>query len=623
MNKLIFSLLLTYSTSALAADWDTYHSVPADAGEGYQWQLHSQSDDFNYEAPAVGKSDAFFSRWREGFINGWIGPGPTEFYAANSQVTEGMLVLTASRKPGTTDRYHTGIIHSPTTLSYPVYLEARVKGMNMNLTNAFWLLSPDSTQEIDIAELYGSDDPNEVWFDERVHISHHVFIREPFQDYQPLDLESWHTDGNGTRWREAFHTFGVYWRDPWTLEYYIDGALVRTVQGVDIIDPNGFTGGQGLNKPMQITFDVEYQEWREEQNTLPPTDDQLLDENRNRFFVDWIRIYQPVDANGNSSHYSVSKELAHFSSTGKVGSAVSGDNSLGFSINGDNINFNTLGDYADYQVVLERDGFYRLDLLAASPATGVIGADITINDHFVGHIAMENTGGWETYRVFSTQEPIQLTAGTHTIRIQSAGADIWQWNGDQFSLVRINESTATPTPTPTSSPTATPTPTPTPSPTPTATPTPTPTPSPTPTPTPSPTPTPVAKTIVIEAEQFTATGGSYQGFKTYSVNGKGGINWNQRGDWADYSITVAAPGTYVLHAYTGTPIANTGLKMTVNGQVKAQIAITNNGNWDQFILNTSPSFQLSAGTHTVRILSNGTSANTWEWNADRFELVPQ
>ena len=125
-----------------------------------------------------------------------------------------------------------------------------------------WMLSPDDTQEIDIIEAYGGDRDGGGYGADRLHLSHHIFIRQPFKDYQPKDLGSWYKDDKGTLWRDDFHRVGVFWKDPFTLEYYVDGELVRTVSGKDIIDPNNYTGGTGLVKDMDIIINMEDQSWR-------------------------------------------------------------------------------------------------------------------------------------------------------------------------------------------------------------------------------------------------------------------------------------------------------------------------------------------------------------------------
>jgi len=296
---LVSILMLTLLNIALAQDWSNI-PVPVNPGAGNDWQLLPMSDDFNYEAPADNKGTQFLDKWDDWYHNAWTGPGLTLWDRGHSYVADSQLIIYASRAPNTTDRVNIGIIHSREQVRYPVYIEARSKIMNAVLASNVWMLSSDDTQEIDIQEAYGSSysenaQQDQTWFAERMHISHHVFIRDPFQDYQPTDPGSWYR--NGTLWREDFHRYGVFWRDPWHLEYYIDGQLVRTVSGPQIIDPLGYTSGTGLNKPMDIIIDAEDHGWRSN-NGITPTDNELSNREDHTYKVDWIRIYQLVDSTG-------------------------------------------------------------------------------------------------------------------------------------------------------------------------------------------------------------------------------------------------------------------------------------------------------------------------------------
>nr|QPI70197.1 AgaA [Marinimicrobium sp.] len=430
--------------ASTAADWDGL-AVPADPGAGNTWELvDAVSDDFNYSAPGDDKGQAFYERWSEGFINSWQGPGLTDYHDPNSSVTEGNLVIEATRKPDT-DEVYTGAIHSKTSVQYPVYVEARVKIMDQVLANAVWMLSADSTEEIDIVEAYGSSRPDQTWFAERMHLSHHVFIRDPFQDYQPKDEGSWYTDGR--LWREQFSRVGVYWRDPWHLEYYIDGELVRTVSGEEIIDPEGYTNGTGLSKQMQIIVDAEDQDWRSD-NGIMATDEELSDPDKNRFYVDWIRVYKPAsmtpdasdDDTASNTGATVTTDFDAFFATGKDGEPVADDSVEGFNPAADGkINYNTLGDWGDYSLTVPEDGDYRVEVNVASPTQSGLAANVMIDETDVGQIAITTTGGWETYETFSLDTPVTLTAGTHTVRIQSAGSATWQWNGNLIRLVQLGE----------------------------------------------------------------------------------------------------------------------------------------------------------------------------------------
>lgn len=293
--SLVLSVLAVLSLSIHAQDWNGI-PVPANAGNGKVWQLQSDfSDSFNYTSSDTNRPAAFTNKWVDTYHNAWTGPGLTQWNKPQAWHNGSHLAIQAQRAPD--NKVYCGIISSKKTVRYPVYLECRAKIMDQVLANAFWLLSRDDTQEIDVMEGYGSSRPDQTWFAERMHLSHHVFIRPPnFQDYQPSDPGSWHYAG-GRVWRGDFHRYGCYWKDPWTLEYYIDGVKVRTVSGRDIIDPNNFTNGTGLNKPMTIIIDAENQtDWRP-----GPTDAELADDSKNIFWVDWVRVYKPVNGNGGNN----------------------------------------------------------------------------------------------------------------------------------------------------------------------------------------------------------------------------------------------------------------------------------------------------------------------------------
>jgi hypothetical protein len=200
---------------------------------------------------------------------------------------------------------------------YPVYMEAKVQLSGAFLANDVWLLSADETQEIDFLETYPSEDTALAWFDQRIHISNHVFIRSPFQDYQPKDEEevfgTWYWEEDRETWRGDWVTVGVYWRDPWHLEYYVNGKWVRTMdkksysykdhtgeivehtREFNVIDKYNYTNGTGLNKPMHIIINMEQQQWHSDANRFPPREDLEDANNKNIMWVDWIRLYKAVE----------------------------------------------------------------------------------------------------------------------------------------------------------------------------------------------------------------------------------------------------------------------------------------------------------------------------------------
>lgn len=308
-----FLLLLLFGTIAncFAQDWKDF-PVPADAGEGREWVLQDNvSDDFNYDFAPTSNEATIGNKWTNFYHNGWTGPQPTVWKRDHIYVEDGKMKVKASRTEGETVNVNSegtnytlkttnlGCATSTKRVKYPVYIETYVKITKSVLASDVWLLSPDDTQEIDICEAYGSDRYTNEWFsNNRLHLSHHVFIRNPFQDWQPSDEGSFYTDGS-TVWSDGYHRIGVYWKDPWNLEYYVDGQLVRTRSGKNQIDPNDYTNGTGLNKPMDIIINTEDQTWRAVQG-LTPTDEELQNTENTTFNVDWVRVYKPVNQSSSS-----------------------------------------------------------------------------------------------------------------------------------------------------------------------------------------------------------------------------------------------------------------------------------------------------------------------------------
>ncbi|WP_010179387.1 LamG domain-containing protein [Aquimarina agarilytica] len=291
MNKTItFTLLFLINNLLFSQDWKNI-DVPVKLDEGYKWKLHPQSDDFNYQALGNSKNLTFKNRWVDSFHNPWKGPGLTEWNENFSEISDGYLKIKAGQKKGS-KKINTGCITSKVRIKYPVFVESKVKISNSSLSCAVWMLSPDDTQEIDIIEAYGSDNQNNEWYSKRIHLSHHMFKRSPFEDYQPTDDDSWYFS-NGTTWHEKWVRVGIYWKDPFTLEYYIDGEKVRVVEGMDVIDPNNYSETKGIYKEMDIIINAEDQTWRAS-NGLTPSKKELKDIEKNTFLVDWIRIYKPV-----------------------------------------------------------------------------------------------------------------------------------------------------------------------------------------------------------------------------------------------------------------------------------------------------------------------------------------
>nr|AXP07831.1 beta-agarase [uncultured bacterium] len=307
----IFISFISVSANAQKHEWDKF-PLPIIDDNNKEWKLNPQSDDFNYEFKAVNRLSEFAGKWRNYYPSRWTGPAPTVWQHDHAEVSGGFLRITTTR-PVNVETKHTvsgnvtkelnatysGCISSLALVRYPVYVEAMAKISNSTMASDVWMLSPDATQEIDIIEAYGGDRINgenarKFYGPDRIHLSHHIFIRKPFCDYQPQDPSTWYKDGKGTIWRNNFHRVGVYWKDAYHLEYYIDGKPVRKVEGKEIIDPKNYSDNSGLVKGMNIIINMEDQSWRAIAG-MSPSAEELKDANNSTFVVDWIRVYDLVD----------------------------------------------------------------------------------------------------------------------------------------------------------------------------------------------------------------------------------------------------------------------------------------------------------------------------------------
>ncbi|MGL1885149.1 MAG: Ig-like domain-containing protein, partial [Reichenbachiella sp.] len=133
-------------------------------------------------------------------------------------------------------------------------------------------------------------------------------------------------------------------------------------------------------------------------------------------------------------------------------------------------------------------------------------------------------------------------------------------------------------------------------------------------------------TLTIELENFISTGGTAlnsdnsTGFMTYTGAGITGINYNQGGDWGEYTINVTTPGLYEAKLSFASPNTGIAVEVSVDGTSILDDALTNTGDWGVFQDATlSTDLTLTSGSHTIKVEGSGT--NAWQWNGDNIILT--
>lgn len=132
--------------------------------------------------------------------------------------------------------------------------------------------------------------------------------------------------------------------------------------------------------------------------------------------------------------------------------------------------------------------------------------------------------------------------------------------------------------------------------------------------------------LVIEAEDFKATDGTFDdsfvpegpGFGVKASGNR--INYVNAGDWASYDINVAVSGAYAIEYLISTPSANAQIQFMVDGTLVATTNVPNNGQWEDYTPLSGGTINLTAGSHTIRIVASG--SNSWQWNLDKIKLSP-
>lgn len=300
MNKfLTLTTGLLTCLSAQAADWDNI-PIPANAGSGYNWQLQNNySDSFNY----TGKPSSFTNKWNDTYFNGWLGPGLTEWSSNKSWVSDGNLIIEAGRKAGT-NKVHAGVVTSKTKVNYPIFLEARIKVSNLELSSNFWLLSDTDEREIDVLEVYGG--ASQTWFAKNMSTNFHVFFRDHQNNSIISDFndQTHNSAPNNGYWRDGFHRFGVYWKSPTEVTFYIDGVQTPDGSWAQVVmKDKDYTGAildksqYNMDQSAYIIIDTEDHEWRSNAGHVA-SDANLADPSKNKMYVDWIRVYKPVASGG-------------------------------------------------------------------------------------------------------------------------------------------------------------------------------------------------------------------------------------------------------------------------------------------------------------------------------------
>ena len=344
MKKRVFQLTAIASLFAFTTNAQRIYefegiAVPVAPDPGFEWKLQDDfSDDFNY-ADGLGKqSPLFTSKWDDVYNpdRDFKGPGETYWTTENSVINAATDRLEIRATPRTLDGsgnvtgVNCGVVSSKTKVKFPIFMEANIKVANVENSSNFWMLDEGGFNEIDVLEVYGGSADD--FFSQQMSTNFHIFNRQgpngPINvdnTYQAFfqtnrDIPNYQTSNTGF-WRDDFHRFGVYWKSPNEISFFIDGEPAKNgnhfVEGrlASLLDgsyesailqsPIPNDGNPPIDKGIfqnQVFRDVFMIMDIESHHARPisPRAD-LEDRIKNLMEVEWVRTYKPVsDGTGTS-----------------------------------------------------------------------------------------------------------------------------------------------------------------------------------------------------------------------------------------------------------------------------------------------------------------------------------
>ncbi|MBQ9887162.1 MAG: carbohydrate-binding protein, partial [Lachnospiraceae bacterium] len=229
------------------------------------------------------------------------------------------------------------------------------------------------------------------------------------------------------------------------------------------------------------------------------------------------------------------------------------------------------GDSASYDVSVADSGIYTVDIRASIKYVGTKTVNVYADGALLTTVDIQSTGSFATFQTFSS-EPVYIAAGSHTIKLEAAGAA-----GYAINWIELKGNTAAPETQAETQPQG---------------------------------PT---ETIHIEAEDFaSATGGVNVPAKLYEDSHY--ITGFAKGDSASYNVTVAGSGNYTVDIRAS--IKYVGIKMVnvyVDGTLLTTVDIQSTGSFATFQTFSSAPVYIGAGNHTIKLEAAGAAGYAINW----------
>ncbi|WP_195715174.1 family 16 glycosylhydrolase [Ancylomarina sp. 16SWW S1-10-2] len=273
--------LLVFLTTQIFAD-------PPIPPKGFRWVVNGIfSDEFN-------GNKLNSKKWYDTF-NGWEGRAPAMFIPEAISVKNGNLEIKSGvlDKPVNDFTIYGGAVSSKSSNAYYGYYECRAKASKIAMSTTFWMSNAkvpyadtedtrDSySQELDIQECIGGGTVHKKFRNGMNSNTHFRYVKPGEKK------ETFMSKGTGATLNsevsDEFHTYGAWWKNANEVMYYADNQLFDTVMVCTDISSRPF------DRPMKINMVTETYNWQP-----APLKEDLLNDEINTAFYDWIRSYELV-----------------------------------------------------------------------------------------------------------------------------------------------------------------------------------------------------------------------------------------------------------------------------------------------------------------------------------------
>ncbi|WP_010182123.1 Ig-like domain-containing protein [Aquimarina agarilytica] len=127
-------------------------------------------------------------------------------------------------------------------------------------------------------------------------------------------------------------------------------------------------------------------------------------------------------------------EAEDFDTTGGTfNDAFAGGPGLGVNDAGANINYVNAGDFATYNINVATAGVYSIEYMISTPSDNAQ-IQFVLDGVTVATDNVPNNGAWDSFGPLNSSSTVNLSAGSHTIRLNASGSNQWQWNLDKITL---------------------------------------------------------------------------------------------------------------------------------------------------------------------------------------------